>query len=441
MNSVETIIIPRWIIPVMPEAVVWENHAVVLDGGKIKDILPAEKVTEQYRAQEVIQLPNHAILPGFINTHTHTPMTLFRGLADDLKLMDWLQNHIWPAEKKWLSDVFCYDGARLAIVEMIKSGTTCFNENYFFLDSIGKAVSEAGMRASLGVCVLDFETAYAKTCEEYLEKAKNLISTYAHQALISVNVAPHAPYTLSDKSFDIIKQFAEENNVILQIHLQESQDEIHQSEQQYKMRPLNRLYQLGVLSSKTQAVHMVHVNQADLALIQKTQLHIVHCPESNLKLASGFSPVQQFLENKINVALGTDGAASNNDLDMLGEMKTAAILAKAVSNNSSALNAYQALKMATYNGAVAMGIENLVGSVEKNKQADLIAIDLSYPNTQPVYHPISQIVYASGSHQISDVWIKGQRVLKGYQCSTLDQTEILEKANTWKNKIIEGERL
>jgi 5-methylthioadenosine/S-adenosylhomocysteine deaminase len=434
MMNIDCLIYPRWIIPIEPAHVVLENHVIVLNHGMILDIVPvgSENI---YQAQEKIILSDHAVLPGFINTHTHSPMTLFRGMADDLKLMDWLQHYIWPSEKKWLSDEFCYDGARLAILEMIKSGTTCFNDNYFFLKSIGKACQEAQIRASLGVCALDFPTAYGNNFQDYLSKAKEIIEQFNQDELISVNIAPHAPYSVSDENFKAVKKFSEDYQLRIQIHLQESQDEINESLRQYQMRPVKRLYQLGLLSSQTQAVHMVHLDEHDFELISETQCHVVHCPESNLKLASGFSPVQQCLENKINVALGTDGAASNNDLDMLGELKIAALLAKAVSQNSSALNAFEALKMATLNGAKAMGLSEKVGSLVKNKQADMIAIDLSYPNTQPVYHPISQIVYASRADQITDVWIRGKRVLKNHQCVQLDEKEIIAKANSWKNKI------
>jgi len=439
MKNIDSLIYPRWIIPIEPDYQVFENHVIAINNGIILDIIPVG-FENKYNAKEKIVLSSHAMMPGFINAHTHTPMTLFRGMADDLKLMEWLQHHIWPSEKTWLSEEFCFDGARLAILEMLKSGTTCFNDNYFYLKSIGEACRQSQMRASLGVCALDFSTGYGNNFQEYLKKAEEIIEQFKCDELISVNIAPHAPYTVSDQSFSEVKKFAERYQLKIQIHLQESIEEVNESIRQFQMRPVKRLYELGVLSSHTQAVHMVHLTEEDFSIIQKSQTHIVHCPESNLKLASGFCQVQKCIEYGINVALGTDGAASNNDLDMLGEMKTAAILAKAVSQNSSALNAFEALKMATLNGAKAMGLSEKIGSLVNNKHADMIAIDLSYPNTQPVYHPISQIVYASHANQISDVWVKGKQVLKNHQCVFLDEQEIIEKANLWKTKIL-GESL
>jgi 5-methylthioadenosine/S-adenosylhomocysteine deaminase len=435
MQKVDSIIYAKWIIPIEPENVVFEDHAIVINDRKIVELLSHQRAKEIYEARENITLDQHALMPGFINTHTHTPMTLFRGLADDLALMEWLENHIWPAEKKWLGDAFCYDGARLAILEMIRSGTICFNDNYFFLESIGRACEEMKIRAALGVCVLDFPTPYGNSADDYLSKAEKLYDHYKGHDLISVSIAPHAPHTVSDNTFLKVKNFSEKYHVPVHLHLQETADEINQSLKQYHKRPIQRLVELGILSKNTQAVHLTQVTDEEIALLREHQVSVLHCPESNLKLASGFCPVKKLMEAGINVALGTDGTASNNDLDMLSEMKTAAILAKAVSNDPTALNAFQSLKMSTLNGAKAMGLDKKIGSLIPNKSADFIAIDLSDINTQPVYNPISQIVYAANSRQVSDVWINGERILKDCKFTHIDEIEIINKAKKWKEKI------
>jgi 5-methylthioadenosine/S-adenosylhomocysteine deaminase len=435
MQKIDALIFPRWIIPVEPENKVYEDHALAINQGKILEILPHQKAREIYAPAENIILDEHVVLPGFINAHTHSPMNLLRGLGDDLALMTWLEHHIWPAEKKWLSEAFCYDGARLALMEMIRGGTTCFNDNYFFLEGIGRAVSETGLRATLGVCVLDFPTPYANTPDEYLLKAEKIYEEYYSHPLISMSIAPHAPYTVSDQTFIKVKNFAEKYAVKIHIHLQETRSEIMQA----SLRPVQRLHKLGILSPNTQAIHLTQVNEEDIALLGETGTDVVHCPESNLKLASGFCPVKKLLDAGINVALGTDGAASNNDLDMLGEMKTAAILAKAVAEDPTAVNAFTALKMATLNGARAMGLDKETGSLLPQKSADFIAIDLSSPNTQPVFNPLSQIVYAAHSQQVSDVWVAGKRLLKDRQFVDIDTAEVLQKARKWREKIAGSE--
>lgn len=432
MSLIDALILPRWIIPVEPENIQYENYALAVHEGKIIALLPKDEALKKYQAKEEISLEEHVVMPGFVNTHTHSPMTLFRGLSDDIALMDWLNHYIWPAEAKWLSDEFCYDGTRLALLEMIRSGTTCFNDNYFFLEGIFRAASEAKIRATLGLCVLDFANAFAKTPDEYLEKAQKTYELINHHELINFSIAPHAPYTVSDETFLKIKAFSEKNNVVIHVHLQETADEMQKS----PIRPVKRLHDLGILSFRTQAIHMTQVNDEDIRLLSKTGTHVVHCPESNLKLASGFCPVQKLVDAGVNVALGTDGACSNNDLDMMNEMKTAAILAKAVSQNPLSINANQAIKMATLNGAKAMGLDNIIGSLKPGKSADMIAIDLSSPNTQPAYHSASQIVYAANSRQVSDVWVAGKQLLKKGQFVYLDEKEIIQKAKVWQKKII-----
>lgn len=435
METIDTLLYPRWIVPIEPHNTYLDNHAIAIHQGHIKAIVPQSNAEQLFTAKETIHLKNHAVLPGLINSHTHNPMVLFRGVADDLALMDWLQNHIWPAEKKWLNDSFCYDGTQLAILEMLRSGTTCFNDHYFFSDTIGKATHEAGMRGVLGGFVIDFPTNYSQSVDEYLTKAQDLYHNWHNHALIQVSIAPHAPYSVSDATFLKVKAFAEKNSVRIHLHLHETADEINQSLQQYHKRPLRRLYELGIVSPALECVHMTQINAEDIEILQQTKAHIVHCPCSNLKLASGITPVQQLLDAKINVALGTDGAASNNDLDMFNEMHFAAMIAKAAAKDPTAFNAAAALRTATLGGAKALGLEHKIGSLESGKAADIIAVNLSDINTQPIYNPISQLVYAMNSRQVTDVWVAGKRLLKEQQFTTMDEVAILEKAKQWRGKI------
>lgn len=435
METIDTLLYPRWIIPIEPHNTYLDHHAIALDQGRIKAILPQAEAAERFAAKETARLENHAVLPGLINAHTHHPMVLFRGVADDLMLMDWLQNHIWPAEKKWLDADFCYDGTQLALLEMLRSGTTCFNDHYLFSDSIGKAISAAGMRGVIGGFVIDFPTNYAQSADEYLAKANDLCHNWRNHPLIKVSIAPHAPYSVSDETFIKVKAFAEKHSVRIHLHLHETTDEINQSLKQYQKRPLRRMYELGLVSAQLECVHMTQIDAEDIKILQQTKAHIVHCPCSNLKLASGITPVKQLLDAGINVAIGTDGAASNNDLDMFNELHFAAMLAKVAAKDPTAFNAAEALRTATLGGARALGLEQEVGSLEAGKAADIIAVDLSAINTQPVYNPISQLVYAVNSSQVTDVWVAGKRLLKEKQFTAMDEIEILKKAREWRNKI------
>ncbi len=433
--TVDTILQPEWIVPIEPHNTVLENHSIVIDQGRIVALLPRVEAENLYEANTHLRLADHIVMPGLMNSHAHSPMVLFRGMADDLGLMDWLNNHIWPAETQWMNEEFMRDGTELAILEMLRSGTTCFNENYFFGEVTAETAVIAGIRAVVGAEVINLPTQYAGTMDEYLTKMEIFCQQWRGHPLIKPTIHPQGPYTVSDDDFLQVKAFADEQELIIHTHLHETLDEINGSIQQYHKRPVQRLYDLGLFSERLVCVHMCHVNEEDLAILQATRPQIVHSPESNLKLASGFCPVKKIMTAGINVALGTDGAASNNDLDMFGEMRTAAILAKAVAQDSTALNAAEALQMATLNGARAFGLEREIGSIQPGKSADLIAIDLSAVNTQPIYHPISQLVYAVNSRQVSDVWVAGQRLLKNGEFTTLDAEAILAKARKWRKKI------
>ena len=433
--NIDILIHARWIIPVEPEDTVYENYALAVKNDKIVALLSSKDAKRKFKAKEELTLENHALIPGLINAHTHAAMTLFRGLANDLPLMDWLNNHIWPSEKKWISPVFVKDGTKLAIAEMIRSGTTCFNDMYFFSDNTAEVCVNIGMRAVIGLIVIDIPTSWASNSDEYITKGEYIHDTFKHNPLISTAFAPHAPYTVSDDSLKRIAVLAEELDIPIHMHIHETNDEIEQSIKQYGKRPLSRLSDLGLLSSRLIAVHMTQLEKNEINELKRTRVSVAHCPESNLKLASGLCPIGELQKNNINVCIGTDGAASNNDLDMIGEMHTAALLAKGVSNDCICSDSHTTLRMATLNGAKALGLNKLIGSLKKGKQADVVAIDLNQIETIPLYEPLSQIIYAADRRQISDVWIAGKRLLKNRELTTLKYEELLENSKLWGGKI------
>ena len=350
-------------------------------------------------------------------------------------LIEWLGEHIWPAEAKWVDAEFCVDGFELAAAEMIRSGTTCMNDMYFFADEIARCAERIGMRLVVGLIVLDFPSVWAQNADEYLHKALAVHDEVRGYGLVDTAFAPHAPYTVADEPLRQIAMYSNELDVPVHMHLHETAHEVAEAEQKSGQRPLQRIDQLNLLNSNLIAVHMTELNEFEIERIAEAGVNVAHCPESNLKLASGLCPLARLLEQGINVCIGTDGAASNNDLDMFGEMRSAALLAKGVSGDASACTARQALEMATINGARALGMADRIGSIEAGKCADLIAVDLQHLNTQPVYDPVSQIVYAASSHQVSDVWIDGVEQLRDYEFCQLDSKRIIARARSWAQKI------
>ena len=435
MKQVETLIHARWVIPIEPENTSLDFHSIAIDEGRIVAVCPGEEAKQSFEAQTTITLDNHAVIPGLINAHTHAAMSLLRGVADDLPLMDWLNNHIWPAEKKWVNEQFVHDGSQLAIAEMLRGGTTCFNDMYFFAEVTARAAAASQIRSCMGLILIDFPTAYADNPDEYLTKGLALHDEYKHHPLVHCAFAPHAPYTVSDQPLTRVQMLSDGLELPVHIHLHETEHEITQSMKNHNMRPLQRLEKLGLVSPSLVAVHMTQLNDRDIELLAENGSHVVHCPESNLKLASGFCPVQKLLDAGVNVALGTDGAASNNDLDMLGELHTAALIGKAVAKNASALPAHKALQMATLNGARALGLGDETGSIVTGKWADLTAVHLNDLETQPLYNPISQLVYSASRDQISDVWVAGQQVLKSRQLTHMDSDELLQRVHGWQTRI------
>ncbi len=436
--KVDTLLHARWIIPVEPKKVIYNNHSIAIQDTRIIDILPTAQCQTKYQGDTEHNLDQHALIPGLINAHTHLAMTLFRGIADDLHLMEWLQKHIWPLEQKWMGEAFVRDGTNLGIAEMIRSGTTCFNDMYFFPEITAHQAIHHGVRASIGLILIDFPTAWAENAEQYIEKGLDLHEQLRHEPLISTPFAPHAPYTVSDETLRKIKALADELENPIHMHLHEIKHEVEQATKQTGKRPLQRLIDLGLISPAFIGVHMTQITDNEIQNYADFGAHIVHCPESNLKLASGFCPVAKYLDAGINVALGTDGAASNNDLDMMGEMRTAALLGKAVADNASAIPADMALRMATLNGAKALGLDQNIGSLKKGKFADLVAIDLNELETQPLFNPLSHIVYSTSRHQVTDVWVAGKQLLKRRKLTTFDTQELRETIKTWQARLSEN---
>ena len=434
-QSIDLLIAARWIVPIEPDRVVLEGHAVAIDAGAIIEVLPASEATAKYTPRDRVDLPAHALIPGLVNTHTHNPMTLLRGLADDLPLMQWLQEHIWPVEAKVIGPEFVRDGVELAIAEMLRGGTTCCSENYFFPDTQAQAYKTHGFRAMVGLPIIEFASAWAKDRDEYFERALAVHDQYRGEGLIDTAFAPHAPYTVADVSFERIRTLSDQLDVPVHLHLMETAQEVQDGKREHGLRPMQRLQKLGLVSDRLIAVHMTQVSDAEIALCAEAGVSVVHCPESNLKLASGFCPAEKLRRAGVNLALGTDGCASNNDLDMFGELRTAALLAKGVAGDAAAFDDAFALRAATLNGAKALQLGGRIGSIETGKRADLVAVRMDEVETQPLYNVISHLAYAVSRRQVSDVWIDGVRKLADGALVDFDLAGVLEKARRWRERI------
>jgi 5-methylthioadenosine/S-adenosylhomocysteine deaminase len=433
-NDIE-IVSADWIIPMTLDDFWLEKSSLVMKGGEIIDIIQTSQVNEQYPQAKITNLAGHALLPGFINAHCHAAMNLLRGLSDDLPLKDWLEKAIWPVEAKFVDDIFVYQGTQHAIAEMIRSGTTCFQDMYFMPDQAAKAVQESGIRASIGLVVVEFETSWAQNAQDCIDKGLDVFDQFKHSQTINFNFAPHAPYTVSKETLEKLATFSYELNLPVQIHLHETACEVESFIKEHGIRPLTLLKDIGLLSPLLNAVHMTQLNEGEIEWLAESGSHVIHCPQSNMKLASGVCPTKQLVEAGVNLALGTDGAASNNDLDMIDEARTAALLAKLDYSSPVAMSAYQSLYIATMGGAKALGLQDKIGTLENGKQADFIAIDLNRVETQPVYNPISQIIYSASRDQVTHLWVNGQLLMKDRQLLTLNSTFILQNASQWKNKI------
>lgn len=425
----------RWVIPIEPANVTLEHHAVVIRNGVIADILPSHDARAKYLPAETVRLEHHVLMPGLVNTHTHAAMSLMRGIADDLPLMRWLEEAIWPTERAHLSDQFVYDGTLLAGAEMLRSGITCANDMYFFPDAAARAFDELGMRAILGVTVIDFPSGYATDADDYLRKGLQVRDQWSEHPLLGFALAPHAPYTVSDATFEHIASLATELGAPIHLHLHETLGEIEESLRTHGIRPLQRLQRLGLLGSELLVAHAVHMTDEELDLLAAHGVSVSHNPTSNMKLASGIAPVAAMLSRRIEVGLGTDGSASNNRLDIFQEMRHAALLAKVSTANANTLPAHEVIHMATLGGAAALGLGDKIGSLRIGKQADLCAIALDDWITNPCFDPASHVIYVSGRDHVSDVWVSGRRRVAEYQLLHPHNNELLRICRMWHNSL------
>jgi 5-methylthioadenosine/S-adenosylhomocysteine deaminase len=429
------IILPGLLVPVRPRLQVLENMAVVIEGETIASVMPAADAIKLYSEAKKIDLPGHVLVPGFINMHTHSAMSLLRGFADDLNLQVWLNDYIWPIEKAFLKPAFVHDGSKLAIAEMLRGGTTCFNDLYFYPEVTAATAVESGMRASIGLPVINVPTVWAANEDEYISKGIRVSASWQNESLISTALAPHAPYSVGDAALRRVAEVSAEQDMRVHMHVLESGWEVQESNAQHGKSTLKRLDDVGLLNEHLLAVHMTQLNEADIQMVAQAGVNVIHCPESNLKLGNGICPLGSLLENKVNVALGTDGAASNNNLDLLEESRTAALLAKGISADPCVVTAFQALEMLTINGAKALGMQDKLGSIEAGKLADLTAMRMDSLQTTPMYDVISHLVYAASSQQVSHVWVGGKMLLENGEFLHIDREEIVDRAKYWANKI------
>ncbi|MBK9116998.1 MAG: TRZ/ATZ family hydrolase [Betaproteobacteria bacterium] len=423
-----------WIVPVEPAGVL-TGHALIVDAGRILAILPAAEADAAYAPRETVALPAHALIPGLVNAHTHSAMTLMRGIADDVPLKAWLEQHIWPREGRFVSPEFVYDGTLLASAEMLRGGVTCCHDMYFYPDAAARAYDDAGIRALVGMPVLDFPTPYAADADAYLALGLAARDAYKHAPRLAFALAPHAPYTVGDPTWAKIVMYARQLDLSIATHVAETADEVASQRAATGETPLARLDRLGATGPGFIAIHVVHVDAADIAALSAQGCHVVHCPTSNLKLASGIAPVPALLAAGVNVALGTDGAASNNRLDLFEEMRLASLVAKVGSGDAAAVPAATALAMATINGARALGMDGVTGSLAPGKAADLVAVDFSGVATQPVFDPVSHLVFAAGRDCVTDVWVGGVRMVERRQLTSVDEAALLARTRAWQRKL------
>ena len=435
MQAPDFLVLPRWIIPVEPAGKTLEDHALAVRDQRISALLPRAEAVRRWPQVRRVERPEHIVVPGLVNAHTHAGMTLLRGFADDLSLQTWLENHIWPAETRHLSEDYVRAGTELALVEMVRSGTTCFADMYFFPDIGVEVARSRGVRMAVGLPMIDFPTHWAEDRQASLRKNAKLYGQYRGEPGVSFAMAPHAPYSVDDSGLELCAKLAQERDIPIHTHVHETAGEIAESLQVHKRRPLARMDELGLVNERLMAVHATQLEDAEIDMLAERGCSVVHCPQSNLKLASGFAPVDALLTAGVNVALGTDSTASNNDLDLLEEMKTSALLAKAVSGNAEAVSAAAALEMATLAGARALGIDGETGSLVPGKAADFVALDLAAANTQPVYDPVSQVAYSCKSSQVSDVWVRGRALMEAGRLAWDDEDRILAQAREWGAKI------
>lgn len=437
MERIDTLIVPRWSIAVEPTMEVREGLSLAVDKGRILGLLPRADAELRFAPDAIHERPDHVLIPGLVNAHTHAAMSLFRGFADDIPLTEWLEQHIWPAESRWVGPEFVADGTRLAIAEMLRGGVTCFADMYYFPDVVADVAIETGMRAAVGMIVIEFPTPWANDAAEYLTKGLAVRDRFKGHPLISTTFAPHAPYSVADETLKRVRQLADQLEVPVHMHIHETADEVEQALVANGSRPLARLHEMGLVNPGLMAVHATQLTPAEIESLAEAGAHVVHCPRSNLKLASGTCPVAALASAGVNVALGTDGAASNNRLDLIAEMQLAALLGKLTAADACAVPAQDALRMATINGARALNLDHEIGSLSDGKAADVVCIDLSELNQQPLFDPLSALVYAAERQQVSDVWVAGHHLLNHGELTRIDIPDLRTRTDQWCTRLAE----
>ena len=435
VRTVSLIVTNATVVTMDASARVLTNGAVAIDGSDIIAVDTSANVSRMYRGRATIDAAGQVVLPGLINTHTHAPMVLYRGLADDLALMEWLEKYIFPAEAKTVSPEFVRAGTRLAALEMIQSGTTTFADMYYFEEEIARETKAAGLRGVLGQTIIQFPVADAKTPAEALARAEKFIGAFKGDPLITPAVAPHAMYTLDAATLKAARALASRHGVPTLIHLAETQDEVKTSQGQHKLSPVAFLDSLGFFGPGVLAAHAVWVSEPEIALLKARGVGVSHNPESNMKLASGTAPVPAYLRSGVALGLGTDGAASNNDLDMFEAMRTASLLHKLHTGDPRVVSAREALEMATIGGARALGMDRQIGSLEPGKRADLIVVAMTGARHTPVYDPISHLVYVARGDDVRTTIVNGQVVMRDRRMLTLREAEIIRDARAWSEKV------
>jgi 5-methylthioadenosine/S-adenosylhomocysteine deaminase len=435
MEPVDTLVSARWVMPVEPDGRVLEHHSVAIRSGRIEAVLPTVEARQRYDARETLDRPHHVLLPGLVNAHTHAAMVLMRGRAENLPLGPWLRTAVWPLERRWVDPEYVRDGTELAIAEMLRGGITCFADMHLWPDVVARTAAAAQMRASVGLVVTEAATSWAATADEYIDRGMRLRDEYKGDPLISTHFAPHSPYSASDGTLARVRRLADELDLPVALHLHETAVEVEQSLQACGKRPLARLAALGLASPQLVAIHMTQVEPEDLDLLAEARASVVHCPESNLKLGAGVCPVAQLLGRGIRVALGTDGAASNNDLDLLAEARIAGFVSAGVAATPGELIASDLIRMATLEGALTLGLGEVTGSLVPGKWADLCCIDLRAPRSWPVHDVATAVIYAASSQQVTDTWVAGRRLLADGRLRTIDESAVLERAEAWATRL------
>lgn len=433
--SADCIVRAEYVLPIDSDFTVISDGAVVINEGKIAAVGTYDEIGRGYESGTILGGKGRVVIPGLINTHTHAAMVYFRGLEDDLPLKDWLEKHIWPAESKWLSPEFVSDAVELACLEMLKAGITTYNDMYFFGDAASDASKKIGMRAVIGAGVLDFPSSAARTVDEYFDRAESFINRWKGDDLITPCIAPHSPYTCGLETLKRVRKLANTYDIPVHTHLSETEWEFNETKTRYGKTPVRYLDSIDFFGGTVLAAHCIWLEDDDIRILARRGVGVSHCVESNLKLASGIAPVMKMLDAGIKVTFGTDGAASNNDLNILSEMSTAAKLHKAVTGDPTVLDSRKALLMATSWGADVLGLGKITGSIEKGRVADLVIIDIEKPHLTPMYDIYSHIVYALRASDVETVIVGGKVAVSQGKLHGGYETEIMAKARTWSDRI------